>query len=61
MKALRGVLKRASFCLFEELKVLKRVFPDYGPQPNIGCLPGRDVKWFGDRRDFPSSTYLVVK
>jgi predicted O-methyltransferase YrrM len=53
------------FCLsllhHQDPAVLKSVFPDYDPQPNIGGLPGNAVKQFGDKRHFPSSIYLVVK
>jgi hypothetical protein len=42
-------------------KMLKAVFPEYDPQPNIGGLPGSDVEMFGERRHFPSSVYMVVK
>jgi predicted O-methyltransferase YrrM len=46
---------------YNDPTLLKRVFPEYDAQPNIGGLPGRNVKQFGDGRHFPSSTYLVVK
>jgi predicted O-methyltransferase YrrM len=53
------------FCLsllhYEDPSTLKAVFPDYDPQPNLGGLPGKDVRQFGDKRHFPSSTYLLVK
>lgn len=46
---------------YADPKLLKEVFPEYDPQPNVGGLPRNDVKLFGDRRHFPSSTYLLVK
>jgi predicted O-methyltransferase YrrM len=41
--------------------LLKTVFPEYDAQPNVGGLPGPDVKLFGEERHFPSSIYLMVK
>lgn len=52
------------FCLSHlhhtEPGLLKRVFPDYDPQPNEGGLPGPNVQQFGEPRHFPSSIYLQV-
>jgi hypothetical protein len=51
------------FCLsllhYTEPDLLKRVFPDYDPQPNQGGLPAEGVHQFGEQRHFPSSIYLV--
>jgi hypothetical protein len=55
------VLICLSLLHYKEPVLLKSVFPEYNAQPNIGGLPGPDVKLFGERRHFPSSTYLVVK
>jgi hypothetical protein len=46
---------------YNDPALLKKVFPEYEAQPNVGGLPARDVKLFGDKRHFPSSTYLVTK
>ena len=55
------VLISLSLLHYKDPTLLKRAFPEYDPQPNIGGLPGKDVKQFGERRHFPSSTYLLVK
>jgi predicted O-methyltransferase YrrM len=55
------VLISLSLLHYEDPELLKNVFPEYDPQPNIGGLPGPGVKQFGDKRHFPSSTYLVTK
>jgi hypothetical protein len=55
------VLICLSLLHYSDQALLKRVFPEYVAQPNIGGLPGGDVKPFGDPRHFPSSTYLVTK
>jgi hypothetical protein len=55
------VLMCLSLLHYKDPALLKSVFPEYNAQPNVGGLPGRGVKPFGDIRHFPSSTYLVVK
>jgi predicted O-methyltransferase YrrM len=55
------VLISLSLLHYGDPKLLKATFPEYDPQPNIGGLPGKGVKQFGERRHFPSSTYLLVK
>lgn len=53
------------FCLslfhYTDPATLKATFPEYLAQPNEGGLPADGVSQFGDKRHFPSSTYLVVK
>jgi hypothetical protein len=46
---------------YVEADLMKKVFPDYDPQPNVGGLPGTGVKQFGENRHFPTSTYLIVR
>jgi predicted O-methyltransferase YrrM len=55
------VLICLSLSHYNDAALLKRTFPEYDAQPNIGGLPGIDVAQFGEKRHFPSSTYLVVK
>jgi predicted O-methyltransferase YrrM len=50
-----------SYLHHKDPAALKAAFPEYDPQPNIGGLPGSDVKRFGEKRHFPSSIYIVVK
>jgi predicted O-methyltransferase YrrM len=55
------VLICLSLIHYADQSLMKRVFPEYDPQPNIGGLPGVGVRQFGEKRHFPSSTYLIVK
>jgi hypothetical protein len=54
------VLFSLSLLHYTDQELLKRVFPEYDPQPNNGGLPGEGVSQFGDKRHFPSSIYLVT-
>jgi predicted O-methyltransferase YrrM len=53
------------FCLsllhYKDPELMKAIFPEYDPQPNVGGLPGQGVRAFGDTRHFPSSIYLIVR
>ena len=49
-----------SWLHYENPSALRKVFPDYDPQPNLGGLPGNDVQLFGEKRHFPSSTFIRV-
>lgn len=55
------VLISLSVLHYNESSLLRTVFPEYDAQPSIGGLRGAGVRPFGDRRHFPSSTYLVVQ
>jgi hypothetical protein len=55
------VLFSLSLLHYTDQELLKCVFPEYNPQPNVGGLPGKGVRQFGEERHFPSSTYLVTR